>query len=109
MLSQAKEWEKDTYFLCPGVHRFVTLSMAVVVGCFVPLAFIPFFLGRTSTPQEDKEQGNEEEEKVFVSLEHAELSPPLDESESLADLDSAELASSSGLQYQSEQASQGSE
>ena len=75
------------------MHRFLALNMAVVVGRFVPLAFTAFFLGRTSTPkEEEEEEADEEEEEVLASLEGAEVSLPLDESE-LA----AELASSSGF------------
>ena len=72
------------------MHRFLALGMAVVVGCFVPLALTAFFLERTSTPKEEEEEEvNEEEEEVLASLEDPELSLPLDESESAADLDPA--------------------
>ena len=84
MLQQGKERERErtAYFLCPGVHRFLALSMAVAVGRFVPLAFTAVFLGRTSTPEEEKEEEvDEEEEEVLASLEDAKLSLPLDESE----------------------------
>ena len=103
MLPQGKERERAAYFLRPGMHRFLALSMGVVVGRFVPLAFIAFFLGRTSTPrEEEEEEADEEKVEVLASLDDAELSLPLDESESAADLDSAELASSSGFHSQSE-------
>ena len=64
--------------------------MAVVVGRSVPLAFTAFFLGKTSTPKEQEEE--EADKEVLPSLEDAEVSLPLDESE-LA----AELASSFGF------------
>ena len=38
-------------FLRPGVCRFLALSVAVVVGRFLPLAFTAFFLGRTSVSE----------------------------------------------------------
>ena len=110
MLLQGKERERATYFLRPGVHRFLALSMGLVVGRFVPLAFIAFFLWRTSTPKEEEEQEtDEEEEEVLASLEDAELSLPLDESESAVDPDSAKLASSCGFHSQSEQPSKASQ
>ena len=64
---QGKERERAAYFLRPGVHRFLELSMGVVVGRFVPLAFIAFFLGRTPTlEEEEEEEADGEEEEVFV-------------------------------------------
>ena len=99
VLLQGKERERATYFLRRGVHRFLELNMGVVVGRFVPLAFIAFFFGRTSTPEEEEEEEAEkEEEEVVASLEDAELSLPLDES----DPDSTELDSSSSFHSQSE-------
>ena len=74
----------------------------MVVGRFVPLAFTAFFLGGTSTPEEEEEEEAGEEED-------AELSLPLDESESAADLHPAELASSSCFHFQSVRPSEGSE
>ena len=110
MLLQGKEGERAAYFLRPSVHRFLALSMGGVVGRFVPLAFIAFFLGRTSTPkEEEEEEADEEEEEVLASLEDAKLLLPLDGSESAADLDPAELASSSGFQSQSKRPSEASE
>ena len=98
MLLQGKGKERAPYFLRPGGHRFLALSMAVVVGRFVPLAFAAFLLGRTSTPEEEEEEeADEEEEEVLASLEDAKVSLPRDESES-----AAELASFSGFHAQSE-------
>ena len=69
MLLQGKERERAAYFLRPGVHLFLALSMAVVVG---RLAFIAFFLGRTSTPEEEEEEeADKEEEEVLVTLKAA--------------------------------------
>ena len=98
MLLQGKERERAGYLLRPRVHSFLAVSMAVVVDRFVPLAFTAFFLERTSTlEEEEEEEADEEEEEVLASLEDAELSLPLDEWESAAHFDSAELASSSGF------------
>ena len=85
MLLQGKERERAAY-LRPGVHRFLALSMGVVVRRFVPLAFIAFFLGRTPTPEEEEEEADEEEEESLASLEDAELSLPPDESDRLQTL-----------------------
>ena len=105
MLLQGKEKERAPYFLRPGGHRFLVLSMVVVVGRFVPLAFTNFFLGRTSTPEEEEEEEvDEEEEEVLVFLDDAEISLPPDEPES-----AAELASSSSLHSQSGGPSEASE
>ena len=80
------------------------------MGRFVPLPFIAFFLGRTSTPkEEEEEEAKEEEEEVLASSEDAELSLPLGESGSGADPGSAELVSSSGFHSQSERPSNASE
>ena len=107
MLPQGKERER-AYFLRPHVHRFLALSMGVVMGRFVPLPFIAFFLGRTSTPEkEEEEEAKEEEEEVLASSEDAEPSLPL-ESGSASDPDSGELVSSSGFHSQSEQPSEAS-
>ena len=105
MLLQGKRKERAPYFLHPGVHHFLALSMAVVVGRFVSLALTAFFLGRTSTPEEEEEEeADEEEEEVLASLEDAKVSLPLDESES-----AAELASSSSFHSQSARPSEASE
>ena len=94
----------------PGVHRFLALSMAMVVGRFVPLAFTTFFLGKTSNPEEEKEEeADEEEEEILASSEDAEPSLPLDESEVAVDLDPAELASYSGFHSQWERPSEASQ
>ena len=73
----------SAYFLCPNVftmRRFLALCLGVVMGRFVPLPGTAFFLGRTSTPEEEvEEEENEEEEELLPSLEDAELSLPLDE------------------------------
>ena len=109
MLLQGKERERAADFLHLGVHRFLALSMLAIVGCFVPLAFTAFFSGRSSTPEEEEEEeADEEEEEVLASLEDAELSLPLDKSESAADLDSVEPASSYGFHSQSERPSEAS-
>ena len=67
MLLQGKERDRAAYFLRPDVHCFLALSMGVVMGRFVPLAFIAFFLGRTSNPEEEEEEeADEEEEEVLA-------------------------------------------
>ena len=77
------------------------------MGRFVPLAFIAFFLGRTFThEEEEEEEADEEEEEVLASLEDAEILSPLDESQSAACPDSAELAFSCGFHSQSERPSE---
>ena len=109
MLLQGKERERTSYLLRPGVHRFLALGMAVVVGRFGPLAFTAFFLGRTSNPEEEEEEDTGEERKeVLASLGDAQLWLPQDESKSVADLDSTELASSSGFHSEAEQPSEDS-
>ena len=51
------------------------------MGRFVPLPGTAFFLGRTSTPEEEiEEEEDAEEEELLPSSEDAELSLPLDES-----------------------------
>ena len=106
MLLQGKERERAAYFLRPGVHRFLALSMAVVVGHFA-LSFTTFFLGRTSTLEEEEEvEADDEEEEVLASWK---MPSPLDESNLAADFDSAELASSSSFHSQSERPSEASE
>ena len=56
-----------------------------------------------------EEEEDEEEEELLPSSEVAALSLPLDESLSAEDLDSTELASSSGFQSQSERPREASE
>ena len=45
---------EGSLLLVPRRASLFSMSMAVVVGRFVSLAFIAFFLGRTSTPQEEE-------------------------------------------------------
>ena len=74
----------SAYFFCPDVftvQRFLALCLGVVMGGFVPLPGTAFFLGRTSTPEDDvDEEEDEEEEGLSPSSEDAELSLPLEES-----------------------------
>ena len=50
------------------------------MGRSVPLSGTAFFLGRTSTPKEEVEEGEEEGEKELLpSSKDAEFSLPLDE------------------------------
>ena len=80
------------------------------MGRFVPLPGTAFFFGRTSIPEEEVEEEEDgEEEELLPSSEDAELSLPLDKSWSAEDLDSTELASSSGFHSQSERPREASE
>ena len=96
----------SAYFFCPDVftvQRFFAFCLVAVMRCFVPFPGTPFFCRTTSTPEEEvEEEEDEEEEELLPSSEVAALSLPLDESLSAEDLDSTELASSSGFQSQSE-------
>ena len=96
----------SAYFFRPDVltvQRFFAFCLVAVMGRFVPLPGTAFFCGTTSTPEEEvEEEEDEEEEELLPSSEVAPLSLPLDESLSADDLDSTELASSSGFQSQSE-------
>ena len=56
----------SAHFLRPDiftVRRFFALCLEVVMGRFVPVPGTAFFLGRTSTPEEDVEEEEEEEEE----------------------------------------------
>ena len=103
----------SAYFFRPDVftvQRFFAFCLVAVMGRFVPLLGTAFFCGTTSTPEEEvEEEEDEEEEELLPSSEVAELSLPLDESSSAEDLDSTELASSSGFQSQSERPREASE
>ena len=74
----------SAYFFRPDVltvRRFLALCLGVVMGRFVPLPGTAFFLGRTSTPEEEVEgEEDEEEEEQLPSSEDAEISLQLDES-----------------------------
>ena len=103
----------SAYFFRPDVltvHRFFAFCPVALMGRFVPLPGTAFFCGTTSTAEEEvEEEEEEEEEELLVSSEVAALSLPLDESLSAEDLDSTELASSSGFQSQSERPREASE
>ena len=71
----------SAYFFRPDVftvQRFFALCLVAVMGRFVPLPGTAFFWGRTSTPEEEVEEV--EDEELLPSSEVAELSLPLDES-----------------------------
>ena len=103
----------SAYFFRPDVftvQRFFAFCLVAMMGRFVPLPGTAFFCGRTSNPEEEvEEEEDEEQEKLLRSSKVAELSLPLDESLSAEDLDSTELASSSGFQSQSERRREASE
>ena len=103
----------SAYYFCPDVftvQRFFAFCLVALMGRFVPLPGTAFFCGTTSTPEEEvEEKEDEEEEELLPSSEVAALSLPLDESLSAEDLDSTELASSSGFQSQSERPREASE
>ena len=103
----------SAYFFRPDVftvQRFFAFCLVALMGRFVPLPGTAFFCGTTSTPEEEvEEEEDEEEEELLPSSEVAALSLPLDESLSAEDLDSTELASSSGFQSQSERPREASE
>ena len=96
----------SAYFFRPDVftvQRFFAFCLVAVMGRFVPLPGTAFFCGRTSTLAEEVEEvEDEEEEELLPSSKVAELSLLLDESLSAEDLNSTELASSSGFQSRSE-------
>ena len=56
MHAAAREGEGEDSLLLAPRRASLGIAMAVVVGCFVPLAFTAFFLGRTSTPKEEEEE-----------------------------------------------------
>ena len=103
----------SAYFFRPDVftvQRFFAFCLVALMGRFVPLPGTAFFCGTTSTAEEEvEEEEDEEEEELLPSSEVAALSLPLDESLSAEDLDSTELASSSGFQSQSERPREASE
>ena len=103
----------SAYFFRPDVftvQRFFAFCLVAVMGRFVPLPGTAFLCGTTSTPEEEvEEEEDEEEEELLPSSEVAALSLPLDESLFADDLDSTELASSSGFQSQSERPREASE
>ena len=75
--SSAYFFRSDTFTVC----RFLALCLGLVMGRFVPLPGIAFFLGTTSTLAEEvEEEEDEEEEEGLPSSEDAELSLPLDKS-----------------------------
>ena len=56
-------------FLRPDVftvRRLLALCLGVVMGRFVPLPGTAFFLGRTSTPEEEVEEREDEEEGELI-------------------------------------------
>ena len=96
--------------LTTPVQHFFAFCLVALMGRFVPLPRTTFFCGTTSTAEEEvEEEHDEEEEELLPSSEVAALSLPLDESLSAEDLDSIELASSSGFQSQSERPREASE
>ena len=103
----------SAYFFRPDVftvQHFFAFCLVALMGRFVPLLGTAFFCGTTSTAEEEvEEEKDEEEEELLPSSEVAALSLPLDESLSAEDLDSIELASSSGFQSQSERPREASE
>ena len=57
------------------VRRFLAFYMGVVMGCFVPLAFTAFFLGRTCTLEEEVEEEEDEEEEELLASSEDYLNP----------------------------------